>query len=141
MEDGIYSIAATAESGASILVLRIENGTIQGNDTSGSRYRGTIAQQDDDGSLSVSLDVTFPAGTFGIWGTSPAETFQTRRFDAVVPGSFFSDRIPFTLPRYDMTLTAVRVSDDIGFLADDDGLDQYIALLADVRKKWAARDD
>ncbi|WP_155924006.1 hypothetical protein [Mesorhizobium sp. L103C119B0] len=139
MNDGIYSIAATAESGASILLLKIENGTICGNDTSGARYRGTISEQGD-GNLRVSLEVTFPTGSFGIWGTSPGETFQTRRFDADVPGTFFNERVPFTLPGYDMTLTAVRVPDDVGFLADDDGLDQYIDALSDVQRAWAAHD-
>ncbi|MEI9403382.1 hypothetical protein [Mesorhizobium argentiipisi] len=140
MQDGTYSIAATAESGASILVLRIEDGSIRGNDTSGTRYRGTIAPGPT-GGFRVSLEATFPTGTFGIWGTSPGDTFQTRRFEAEVPEGFFADRVPYKLPGYDMTLTAVRIPDENGFLADEDGLDRYIDILDDVRKAWAAHQE
>jgi len=36
-------------------------------------------------------------------------------------------------------LTAVRVPEDIGFLAEADGLDHFIGMLERVRNAWAAR--
>ena len=133
--EGIYSIAATSIGGASLLVLKIAEGKVTGNDTSGSRYEGTIVDIGS-GNVQVDLSVKFPPNTFGIWGTTPTETFQTRSFSQVIPSAVFTSGQPFSMPSFGMTLIAVPIPEEYGMLAGQSGLAAYIEALQAVQKAW-----
>ncbi len=128
--DGIYSVSVMGVVGASLVVLKIENGSITGNDTSGASYTGSVYDHDAD-HVKISLDVTLPPNTHGVWGTSPAEVHETRSFNEIVPKSVFN-RTPHTLPGYDIIVMATQVSPDYGYLAEPDGVEQHIANLQNV---------
>jgi hypothetical protein len=130
VEDGVYSVAVLGELGASLIVIKVQDGSIHGNDTAGASYVGSIHRHDPE-HVKVLLEVTLPPNTFGVWGTSPTETHQTRSFNNIVPKSVFSGT-PHELPGYGMKLMAVRVAEENGFLAEADGLQRYIELLQDV---------
>ena len=136
--DGVYSIAAIGISGASLIVVRIADGLIFGNDSSGARYEGAIADAGP-GEVNISFSATFAPKTFGIWGISPSETFQTRNFDVVVPAGLFS-REPYELPEYGMTVLGTRIPDERGWLADVTGFADHIFNLIEVQQAWQGYD-
>ena len=128
--DGNYSLAVIGEAGGSLVVLKIQDGKISGNDTSGASYVGSVYDHDFD-HVKIFLEVTLAPNTFGVWGTAPAETHQTRQFNEIIPKSIFS-RNAHELPGYGLTVIATQIPDEYGYLADQDGVEQHIALLQNV---------
>lgn len=135
--DGTYSIAAIGVGGASLLAMKIERGAMYGNDISGSRYSGTITPEGREAAR-VSLSIIMPPGTFGVWGTNPNETFQTRSFSEVIPNSAFTDREPYTIPGYNMTVMITPIPDEYTYLTHADWIAISIDRLRSLQRVWAS---
>ncbi|TIN87064.1 MAG: hypothetical protein E5X94_01730 [Mesorhizobium sp.] len=136
--DGIYSVAASGLGGSSLATIEVAGGRLRGNDTAGSRWSGTVTDKGD-GKLVFDVEVTFGPNVFGIWGTSPSETFQTRRMAVDIPAAAL-DGIPYTVPSFDLTLIFRRISEDFASLAGPLGLDVFIGMLQSMRDAWQEYD-
>ncbi|MER8552743.1 hypothetical protein NKH37_11275 [Mesorhizobium sp. M1217] len=136
--DGVYSVIASAIGGSSIATVKIENGHLIGNDISGSRYAADLSDTGD-GNVTFDLQVQMPPNVFGIWGTSPSETVQTRSMAIPLPATVFEGK-PFTIPSYDLHLVFRRISDDFEGLAGPNGLQQMIDHLTQVQQIWKNSD-
>ncbi|MCA0026662.1 MULTISPECIES: hypothetical protein [unclassified Mesorhizobium] len=132
--DGVYSVASSGIGGSSLATIKIENGSFVGNDTAGSRWSGNVTDNGN-GTAKFDVAVTFGPNVFGIWGTSPSETFQTRQVVVDVPFSAL-DGQPYTIPSFDLTLIFRRISEDFAGLAGPNGLDEFIGSLQAIRDAW-----
>jgi hypothetical protein len=74
--DGTYAVIAAGSAGCSLAVCSVHNGQLVGNDSGGAQYAGSVRDAGDQ--IVLHIQLTFPPGTFGIWGSSPAETWETR---------------------------------------------------------------
>lgn len=119
--EGTFAISASGIAGCSVLVLNIKGGQVRGNDSAGARLSGIIYEHDAK-HLKLSIDVALRLDTFCVWGTSTAETGQSRQFNQVIPKSVF-DGQPHTMTVYELTIAATRVADEYQYAADVGGLE------------------
>lgn len=132
--DGTYSIVASAIAGSSLGVATIVDGNLVANDSAGARYSGRV-EPTQDGQISFDLALSLPPKTFGVWGTSPSETVQTRTLQVVLPASVF-DGVPFTIPGYDIIVIFRRVASDFAPMAGPQGLGLLIGMLQEIKDSW-----
>lgn len=132
--DGTYSIAALGRAGGTVIVLRLGSGEIVGNDSSGSRYRGTFSATGD--MVRLEIEVVTSPGAFGVFGSSPSDTPRTLNDALELPLSFFRDRKPLEIPHYEMTLIATRIPKRYETLAGTEGIRTWIRMLEEADKAW-----
>src|SRR5690606_38824315 len=104
-------------------------------DTSGSRYTGAFQRRNDD-MVEVRLEITVPPGSFGVFGSSPGDTFMVRNETVELPVTFFLDRMPFELPLYEIVLVATRIPPTYAALAGPGGIRGMIAMLQSAEAAW-----
>ncbi|NGN44450.1 hypothetical protein G6N74_25600 [Mesorhizobium sp. CGMCC 1.15528] len=132
--DGLYSLAAVGVAGMSAIVLKLDQGRIEGNDSAGARYIGTY--EADGAGYRLTLEIISPPYTFGVFGTSASETFRTNSDTIIVPASLFLERVPYTLPSYGITVIATRIPDTYANLAGKDGIRTLIGMLERAEAAW-----
>lgn len=133
--DGTYSLVAASVAGCSIATVVLREQRLEGNDIAGSRYLGSFAV-DSPGHHIFTLEMKFPPGVHGIFGSSESETFQTRTFAISVPDTVFTNDQTFHEPSYGMTILARRIPDAYAPLAGVNGIDHMIASLTNAKRNW-----
>ncbi|RWM13549.1 MAG: hypothetical protein EOR73_28535 [Mesorhizobium sp.] len=114
-------------------------GRLIGNDISGTRYAADLTDTGD-GNVTFDLKVQMPPNVFGIWGTSPSETVQTRSMAIPLPATLFGGT-PFMVPSFDLHLVFRRISDDFESLAGPNGLQEMIDHLTQAQQAWSNLDE
>jgi hypothetical protein len=132
--DGLYSLAAVGVAGMSAIILKLGQGRIEGNDSAGARYIGTY--EADGTGYTLTLEITSPPNSFGVFGSSASETFRTNIDTIILPASLFLERVPYTLPSYGITVIATRIPDTYADLAGKDGIRTLIGMLERADSAW-----
>lgn len=133
--DGTYSVFAAGTAGTSIGVISVKQGSVIGNDISGGRYVGRLNPLPN-GKVEVDLEMSIPPNVFGIWGTSPAETFQIHTIRFPVDEKAFRDGTPQHVASHGLNVIFTLVPDDRAYLAGPDGLREMAAALQRAQAAW-----
>lgn len=137
--DGTYSVFAAGTAGTSIGVIHVSQGNVNGNDISGARYSGRLNPLPNS-KVEVDLEMTLPPNTFGIWGTSASETFETRTIKFAVDDNAFRDGTLQHVAGYGLNVVFTLVPDEQAYLAGPDGLREMAATLQRAQTAWDGYD-
>jgi hypothetical protein len=135
--DGTYSVTAAGSAGCSLAVCSVQNGHLIGNDIGGARYAGSITETGEQ--IVLDIQMTFPPGTFGIWGSSPAETWETRSLRRSVSNAEWQSGNPIYVAGNATWVTFRRIPDDYAHVARPGGHGAIGARLQAVEAQWQAR--
>jgi hypothetical protein len=137
--DGTYSVFAAGTAGTSIGVIHVSQGKVIGNDMSGARYAGRLNPLPNS-KVEVDLEMTLPPNTFGIWGTSAAETFEIRAIKFAVDEKAFREGNLQHIGSYGLNVVFTLVPDDQAHLAGPDGLREWAEALQRAQAAWDGYD-
>jgi hypothetical protein len=110
--DGTYGFVYCGTNGLGLGVFKIEGSTFAGADTGGVLYEGK-AQEGDDGSIYLDLNLAVPSGTPMARGAASQEVPHTRRIQTTLPPAF-GDGAPQEVDAQPGSITVMikRIRDD-----------------------------
>jgi hypothetical protein len=110
--EGTYGFVYSGANGLGVGVFRVRGSALQGVDYAGGKYEGT-AVENEDGSISIAVDLTVNPGMALVQGTAPQDFPYSRLIAQSVPSSFGDGRpIELDSPPGSVTVMIKRVPDE-----------------------------
>ena len=125
--DGTYGFVYSGAIGIGMGIFTLRTGDLEGVDSGGGRYKGTVIEHQETGELEVSFSMFVPAGNFLVQGTSEQELDYTKTGLMVrTPPNFgdgepikFGDGAPIKVyvPPGNLTVMIKRIPDEYSHFA------------------------
>ena len=117
--DGTYGFVYSGAIGIGMGIFTLRTGDLEGVDSGGGRYKGTVIEHQETGELEVSFSMFVPAGNFLVQGTSEQELDYTKTGLMVRTPPNFGDGEPIKVyvPPGNLTVMIKRIPDEYSHFA------------------------
>jgi hypothetical protein len=112
--DGTYGFVYSGAIGIGVGIFTLRTGALEGVDSGGGRYKGTVIEHQETGELEVSFSMFVPAGTLLVQGTSEQDIHYTKAGLTVRTPPKFGDGKPIEvyIPPGNVTVMIKRIPDE-----------------------------
>ena len=117
--DGTYGFVYSGAIGIGMGIFTLRTGDLEGVDSGGGTYKGTVIEHQETGELEVSFSMFVPAGNFLVQGTSEQELDYTKTGLMVRTPPNFGDGEPIKVyvPPGNLTVMIKRIPDEYSHFA------------------------